>query len=192
MKIEFVIATHKYVDHLKGMIACLKAQTSPDWVAHIVCDGNNWEIRDYNSSELCLLPNVKFREIGGPNGDWGHTALQMHKRFVTEELLCMTSDDNYYVPSFVAEMLEAFKDPKVAFAYCDMIHNAYGYNLVKTKLKLAHIDLGCFVTRSHLARQIRLGKGYEDDYWFAHHYTRTFCSGTYKIKKIKKPLYVHN
>src|ERR1019366_6595910 len=177
MRIEFIIATHKNVEHLKAMILCLKAQTNPNWIATIAMDGYNQEIDVYATS--LLSPDDKITKhivMDGPHGDWGHTPIQSAKGYAEEKLLCMTSDDNYYVPTFVDEMLKPFDDKRCALAYCNMVHNSYGYDLVNTEIARAKIDLGCFVTLTDFAKQIRLGKGYEDDYVFARDYANTFCS----------------
>jgi len=186
MKIEFVIATCNSIDNLQHMMACLCLQTSKDWTVTIVHDGE-WADRLFWRNG-----DIRFLEIPGPNGDWGHTPIQYGKSLATERLLCMTSDDNYYVPTFVEEMLKPFEDPKCAFAYCDMIHNGYDYKHFSTAIAQSRIDIGCFVTLTELAKQIPLKSGYNDDFTFVKEYTDTFCRDYHFVKKIKKTLYVHN
>ena len=191
MKIEFIIATHKHLDHLKAMLLCLKNQTNPNWIATVALDGTNQQIQDYIFDEYDSRINICVYDLG-PCKDWGHTAIQNAKEIATEKLLVMTSDDNYYVPHFVDEFLKIFQDPRITFAYCDMVHNSFDYHLVKTEIARAKIDLGSFVTLTQNAKQIRLKKGYEDDYTFARDYVSVFCPNSYNIHTINKVLYVHN
>ena len=193
MKIEFIIATHKNLEHLKGMVACLESQTNSNWNAHIICDGFNAEIDNWVFANCWKLDKFDFNTyFSGPSNDFGHTPIQHIKRFSESELLVMTSDDNYYVPTFVEEMLNVFKYGRVNFAYCNMVHNSFGYQVLDAKLKRARIDLGSFVTRTEMAKQIKLGSGYEDDYEFARQYVQKFCPSRKNIVKVKKVLYVHN
>lgn len=142
--------------------------------------------------EYSKYENITYSAHGKRNhNDWGHSVREYGKDDAREEILVMTSDDNYYTPNFVREVLEEFKNPLIYFVYCDMINNLLGYAATSCAIEPCKIDIGCFATRTKFAKRIELGKDYASDYHFAKDYVDMFCLES-NIKKINKILYVHN
>jgi hypothetical protein len=74
-----------------------------------------------------------------------------------------------------------------------MIHNWTNnqYIVLNSVPRLGAIDIGNFMTRTELAKKIKLDITYEQsDGLFVEEYLRKYSRG--EIKKIVKPLYVHN
>lgn len=190
MTIEFIIPTWQRPDKLKVMLSCLQAQTNPNWTAHVIIDGltNDYrEVKDMYQNET----RVRFSHIDGPNNDWGHTARNYGLQQCDKEWVVMTGDDNYYVPVFVDEFLTAANMPKAAFVYCDMVHNNYEYNPIKSKLQVGAIDIGNFMSKTISAKNIKIDTtDYNGDWKFIETYVRGHRFE--KIIKIEKILYVHN
>lgn len=191
MKIEFVIPTYNRPHQLMGIISSIFSQTSPNWKIHVVADAiydGYQKIKDYFEGD----DRIRFSELNGPHNDWGHTARNYGLGLATEEWIVMTGDDNYYMPVFVEEFLNVV-DEKTHFVLCNMIHNWVNkeYHYINSVPKLGAIDIGNFMTRTQLSNKLTLDitKG-DSDGLFVEKYIRKYPDGS--IKKINKPLYVHN
>lgn len=189
-KIEFIIPTYNRPFNLMTMLSCLLSQTNDNWSAHIVADGN-YDGYDSIKSTFSKYDKFKFTVIDGPNNDWGHTAREFGLQNTTADWVVMTGDDNYYVPEFVDLFLRAASDD-TKFVFCNMIHNNANYLPLNTSLNLGNIDIGCFMTKTELAKKIKLNKTYEADWDFVSEYCNRFCKDATDIKKIKSVLYIHN
>jgi glycosyltransferase involved in cell wall biosynthesis len=191
MKIEFVIPTYNRPHQLMGVISSIFSQTSPDWKIHVVADGiydGYQKVKDYYYGD----ERIRFTELNGPHKDWGHTPRNYGLEHSTEEWVVMTGDDNYYMPVFVEEFLNVV-DNDTHFVFCNMVHNWTNkqYLVINSIPKLGGIDIGNFMSRSDLAKKIKLDiKNEQSDGLFVEEYLRKYNQGT--IKKINKPLYVHN
>lgn len=188
MNIEFIIPTWDRPEQLKLILQSLMVQTNPNWLAHIIIDGLSNEYRQvkdmYQNEE-----RVRFSHIKGPNNDWGHTARNYGIDKRKGDFIVMTGDDNYYMPTFVANFLS---QPQYDLVYCDMVHDLKrdAYKPMQSQIKLGWIDIGNFMVRSSIIGDIRLNpKSYEADWWFVNAIT---IDKTSNIRKIDKILYVHN
>ena len=194
MNIEFIIPTYNRTEHLVTILGSLMAQTSDRWRAHVVVDGPPEEtitrlkqIESFFNDERIQWTYLKVRW-----NDWGHTPRQIGVDRSTEQWVVMTGEDNYYTPIFVQEVLKDLT-PKVHFIYTNMVHNWTNkqYIPISCELRLGAIDMGCYVTKTKNAKQIRLKTDKEwADWYFVEDYLKQFPEG--KTKKIDKVLYVHN
>lgn len=191
MKIEFIIPTYNRPHQLMGVISSLFSQTSPNWKIHVVADSmydGYQKVKDYFQND----ERIKFTELNGPHKDWGHTARNYGLQSATEEWVVMTGDDNYYVPVFVQDFLNAV-DENTHFVFCNMIHNwtHQQYLLIDSVPRVGAIDIGNFMSKTSLAKNIKLDPANaQSDGLFVEEYLRRYPNGT--IKKINKALYVHN
>jgi glycosyltransferase involved in cell wall biosynthesis len=194
MKIEFVIPTYQRTDHLMCMISSLRAQRSPNWVAHVVADcppeGTLDKIIDFFKED----DRIKFTILPERYNDWGHTPRNYGLHDAKEDWVIMTGEDNYYTPVFVDHFLDAAKSsPSVKFVFCDMIHNwtNFQYHHIKCKPQYGSMDIGNFMTKTEYAKQLKLNtKNIAADAEFMYEYLKSFPIGD--ILHIEKPLYVHN
>jgi glycosyltransferase involved in cell wall biosynthesis len=194
MNIDFIIPTYNRPEHLVTLLGSLMAQSSDRWRAHVVVDCPPQETIDrLKQIESFFNDNrIKWTYLDKRHNDWGHTPRQYGVDNSTEQWVVMTGEDNYYTPVFVEEVLKEIT-PKVHFIYTDMVHNWINkqYILVKTAIQLGRIDMGCYVTRTKNAKQVRLKTQHEwADWYFVEDYLKQFPDG--KVKKIDKVIYVHN
>jgi glycosyltransferase involved in cell wall biosynthesis len=191
MKIEFIIPTYGRPNQLMGVISSIFSQTSSDWKIHVVADGmyDGYEkVKNYFEGD----ERIKFTELDGPHKDWGHTPRNYGLQNATEEWVVMTGDDNYYMPVFVEDFLN-LADKETHFIFCNMVHNWTNkqYIAINSIPKLGHIDIGNFMSRTDLAKNIKLDVSIEQsDGLFVEEYLRKYPSGI--VKKINKLLYIHN
>ena len=191
--IEFVIPTYERVDHLMCVITSIKAQTNPNWKIHVVADCTPLEVGlnkviDYFKDD----ERIRFTILTERSNDWGHTPRNFGLQNCKEDWVVMTGEDNYYTPIFVEEFLKEV-DKETNFVFCNMVTNFNNqqYIPVECKVELGFIDIGCFMLRPELAKQIGLETKYNEiaDGVLADKYVKRFGG---KVKRIFKILYVHN
>jgi len=190
--IEFVIPTYNKPNNLICILYSLIAQTNGNWKAHVIIDNKSTILFDTLIELLKDEHRIKFTCINGPHNDIGHTPRNYGLQHTTEKWVVMTGDDNYYIPTFVDEILKVI-DNDTTFVYCDMIHNGYGYKLFNCHHSSHNIDIGNMIMKSEFAKQLRLDTTRLDaDGIFCEAYINKFCLDQSQIKKINSILYVHN
>lgn len=190
-KIEFIIPTWGRPDHLMCLIGALKAQTCQDWSARIVLDGitplSFESVFGYIDSDWRFIDDQLPQRFN----DWGHTPRNFGLGKASAEWVVMTGEDNYYVPTFVEEVLKVAA-PDVNFIYTDMVHNWSGgeYKAINCTPKTGNIDIGNSIFRTEFAKQMRLDVHDKcADGKFVEEYLRRFGGRSVRIDKL---LYVHN
>jgi len=192
-KIEFIIPTFSRTNHLITIVGSLMAQSNPNWTAHIVADYPDEEIVKRINDMVTFFNDdrIKLTVLEKRYNDWGHTPRQFGLYSATEEWVIMTGEDNYYVPEFVDIMLR--EGDKHHFVYCDMVHNWINkdYIPINSKLQLGAIDIGSFMTKTNMAKKIKLKNKHEwADWYFVEEFQKIYKVAKYK--KVSKILYVHN
>jgi glycosyltransferase involved in cell wall biosynthesis len=192
MKIEFIIPTYNRHHHLMAVISSIFAQTNPNWSIHVVADcppeGSLDKIIEFYKNNN----KIKFTILDKRYNDWGHTPRNYGLKVAKQEWVIMTGEDNYYVPTFVDEFLKVATQNTV-FVYSYMVHNwtKNEYIAMKSEPKLGHIDIGNFMIRKRLAKDMELDvTEINADGIFVERYLKMYPIG--KRKLIKKYLYVHN
>jgi glycosyltransferase involved in cell wall biosynthesis len=193
MKIEFIIPTYSRVNHLITMVASLTAQSNPNWKAHIVADCPDDDVVEQMKTMVTFFNDERIRltVLDKRYNDWGHTPRQYGVDNATEEWVIMTGEDNYYVPEFVDIMLGESENQH--FVYCDMVHNWINKDYIPllSKLQLGRIDIGNFMTKTNMAKKIKLRIDQEwADWYFVEEFQNKYKAAKYK--KVNKILYVHN
>ena len=194
MNIDFIIPTYNRPEHLVTVLGSLMAQTSDRWRVHVIVDGSPEEtiVRLKQIETFFNDQRIQWTYLDKRHNDWGHTPRQIGIDKSVEQWVVMTGEDNYYAPVFVEEVLREIT-PKVHFIYTDMVHNWINrqYYPIKTSLEFGKIDMGCYITRTKNAKQIRLKTDQEwADWYFVEDYLKQFPEG--KVKKVEKVIYVHN
>ena len=190
MNIEFIIPTWNRPNNLMVILASLVSQSNPNWKAHVIIDGltdSYRKVKDLYQDEN----RIRFSHIDGPNKDWGHTPRNIGLEQATEEWVCMTGDDNYYVPEFVNEMLQVSEGQH--FVSCNMVHNWVNkeYIGINTALQFGRIDIGCFMVRTNMGNKIKLNTKEEwADWYYVEEFIKKYKHA--KFNKLNKILYVHN
>lgn len=193
-KIEFIIPTWGRPDHLMCLLFALEAQTNQDFAVRIVIDGEDqlgmtpaWAQEEASFN----VPKYKWERLTRRYNDWGHTPRNTGLAQASAEWVVMTGEDNYYVPTFVEEVLKVAA-PDVNFIYTDMVHNWSGgeYKAINCTPKTGNIDIGNSIFRTELAKQMRLDVHDKcADGKFVEEYLRRFGGRSVRINKL---LYVHN
>lgn len=185
MVIEFIIPTYNRYYPLHCLLSSLLTQTSPNWRAIVVIDDeklwDNLPIQDDKIKYICT---------GKRYNDWGHTPREIGKQQSTADYIIMTGDDNYYVPTFVEEVLK-ISSSLPGIIYWNMVHNYFQYSAFYCRLQTWQIDMGAFALRNDIAKQLHLITSKIDaDGELIEEYKKKFPNE--KSIKIEKILYVHN
>lgn len=193
MKIEFIIPSYGRVPHLITMMGSLQAQSNDNWTAHIVADCPPEEEQEQLKNIITFFNDERFKLTILPerHNDWGHTPRQYGLDNATEEWVCMTGNDNYYVPEFVDIMLQ--ESINQHFVYCDMVHDWINkeYIPIKSSLRLGGIDIGNFICKTNMGQKIKIKTEHEwGDWYFVQDFMNKFKYA--KLKKVNRILYVHN
>ena len=193
MGIEFVIPTYNRTEHLFTIVCSIMSQTNQNWKIHIVGDNIPQDNLDRLKSFLNVIDDdrIKFTNLPVRYNDWGHTPRNYGLQESTEEWTIMTGEDNYYVPTFVENMLNMGKDKH--FVFCSMVHNWISdeYIPVDCKIEFGRIDIGCYMFKTNMGKKITLDTTYAQSDWkFIEDYFNKFPVA--KVGKVNKILYVHN
>jgi glycosyltransferase involved in cell wall biosynthesis len=196
-KIEFIIPTYNRPHHLMCLLNSLCAQTSDEWVAHVIADSPPQDTLDKIIKYFKNDDRIRFTILPERHNDWGHTPRNIGLELATEEWVLMTGEDNYYTPKFVELFLTASKSkPNINFVYCDMVHNwlNYDYIHIKSKLEYGKMDIGNFISKTEFTKQINIDTKFADSDWkFIFEYVNKFVNNSNEnVIYIPKTLYVHN
>lgn len=189
MLVEIIAPTYDRTLPLITLIASLENQTEEDWGLNIVVDNEENVGVAKPIADLFGGSRVRVTYAGQRYNDWGHTPREIGKQASEADYVVMGGDDNYYVPSFVAELKKAAED-KPGMIYWDMVHSHYNYDFFRCSPGLNAIDMGAFATRTDLAKQIKLNTSYAADGEFVEDFKRMFPNE--RIVKINHVLFVHN
>jgi hypothetical protein len=109
-----------------------------------------------------------------------------------DDYVLITNDDNQYVDQFV-EFFLARCDPLVGMVYCDTVHNYFGYHVLRTHIKVGHIDMGSFIVNLDVAQHVGfVHNEVVADGMYAEECAAECVKRNLKIIYIPKPLYIHN
>jgi hypothetical protein len=97
----------------------------------------------------------------------------------------LSNDDNYYVPGYLEQMVNALERDRADLALCAMLHSYWGWTTVK-----AGDDLGSWIARRELVLQTPWAG---DDFLYDAQYLdllRSKAAGRTTI--VDRPLFIHN
>jgi hypothetical protein len=162
-------------------------QTYQKWVLHFMNDGSDPSTRE--AVESLKDDRIRYHESETVNGYWGHPNREWGLAFVDTPYMMWTNHDNYYVPTFLQEMLDKLESDDSDFVYCDMVHSHQKYNILRTWPAVGGVDMGAFIVKSKIAKKI--GFPYRD-FCADGRFVEDVVSSGAKISKVEKFLFVHN
>ena len=131
--------------------------------------------------------------------DYGHSLRALGIETLDTEYFLITNDDNCYCPVFLEVMFRALNESHADIVMCNMIHshaNPGGrsqgpYRYFETFPRRLSVDVGCFISRSALAKSVGFrDKTHDGDATFFEDILR--AAGTPGIAKVNQALFVHN
>lgn len=192
--IKVICVAYERPIELMILIGCFLVQMNPNWELYIIYDGQVPEtiakiMNIYNDKR------IHFAHTETRNEGWGHPnrkialdSLEGNK----EDYVLITNDDNYYVPTFVDQMLKNAGE-NIGIVYCDCVHSYDYHNVTRSQLKEKGIDMGAFIVAYNIAK------------WNSFQYTHISADGAYaeqcrttcanenfSIVYVPRPLFIHN
>ncbi len=179
---------------LECLVASLRAQTHPTWVAIVVHDGPGTLEGMRTLKALGEVdPRVEVWETAERKQKFGHP----HRQLAVDRLLAagcdwvgLTNQDNYYVPVYLEAMVAAAQAKKVPLVYCDCVHSHKLWKPMTCRPARGQLDLGGFLAHRSLAEKIKFDQvGFAAD---ADYFERLHKAAKARVEKVASTLFVHN
>jgi GT2 family glycosyltransferase len=194
MKLHIIATAFNRPLELQRLVYDLLLQTDPNWTLHIIHDGPVLK-KVVDSINSLKDPRIEFIITPKVNGFWGHPNRSRMLKEIQgdpDDYVLITNDDNQYIKIFVETFL-SFGSPSVGIIYCNTIHNYIDYEILYTRIKVGHIDMGSFVVKLDVAKKVGFKHTVEvADGMYAEE-CALFCKkNKMRIKGINKALFIHN
>jgi hypothetical protein len=180
---------------LRILLDSFKVQTDNRWFVHVVHDGAPSEKVEDIARLYADDPQIRFWNTTKRYGCYGHPnrRMMLNKIDVNEDdFILLTNDDNYYVPQFV-NFCQKYMTKKVGMIYFDMLHNYYFYKVLETKPVVNNIDMGAFIVRGSIAKEIGFKSNkVEADGIYCMDCVNYCNKNNFEVIKIPGILFVHN
>jgi hypothetical protein len=194
MKLKIICVAYERPVQLVNLIGCFIVQTNPNWELYIIYDGEVPE-SILKAKAVHQDKRVFFTNSPERNGNWGHP----NRRDALDSLpgedvdyVLITNDDNYYVPTFVDQMLRNCNQ-SIGMVYCDTIHSYAHHNLTQSVPVEGGIDMGAFIVKYNIAKKVKFKHdSFTADGLYCEECRRDCAMGGYNIIQVPRPIFVHN
>lgn len=203
-ELTVVCVSYKRYRNIPVLINCFLAQTLQNFKLIILHDGYDGEMDGVLAPYKAAHPGVvDYRFTDQRYNDYGHSLRDMGILEADTDYLLLTNDDNYYCPVFLEYMFAPVhggtgKEPDIV--YCDMVHSHDNpgvrqqppYHFFETRPERYFIDIGCFIARTELAKQVGFSdKTHDGDATYFEDLLRV-AGPNPSIVKVPHVLFVHN
>ena len=199
-EITIVCVAYKRYQNIPVLIHSFLAQTLQNFKLLILHDGYDEAMDILLSEYKTKYPNtINFAFTPERHNDFGHSLREIGIGLADTPFLLLTNDDNYYCPIFLENMFQALHAHQADIVMCDMIHshnNPGGhlqppYSLLKTAPSPGSVDIGCFIVKTDLAKQVSFrDKSHDGDATFFGDLLQK--NPQIRIAKVNQVLFVHN
>ncbi|MDD5006559.1 MAG: glycosyltransferase family A protein [Candidatus Omnitrophica bacterium] len=195
--LHIISVAYKKPIFLRIHIDSFICQSNQDFQLTIIHDGPaSKEVKDVVALYKNKEPQILFIETETRVGNWGNENRQVALQLLNGkkgDFVLMTNADNYYVPSFIEQVMTEVKR-NTGFLYFDFLHHPFHYQLMRSKPEVNWIDLGAYITELKLAQEIGFNRitRSEADGLFAMEAVAYCKRRGLEVIKINRPLLVHN
>lgn len=169
-------------DRMTAFLLSIQRQRYDNWEIVFVTDGPNPAAREI--VERANDGRVRLIETEKPLGNWGHPYRQRGIEACTGELIGLSNDDNYYVPGYLEQMVNALERERADLVLCPMLHSYWGWRPIE-----AGHDLGSWIARRELVRRMPWTGG---DFFYDAQYLEALRKSAARAAVVDRPLFVHN
>lgn len=192
-KISFIVSSYQRPKQLLCCLASLSVQTCQDFEL-IVTDNSFSDTAAYMAEQITKMFRGRYTRTNKPS--CYHSAEVGAQELATGEYLCFPSDDSYYVPTFVEQMLKQSLDSFYDFVYCDVLYDPRcgngKYSVMDTKMKTNHIDKTCFLIRKDVFNSLGFFAKTESGPCTADGALAEMVAEKFSHRKMEEVLVVHN
>ena len=147
--ISLVVSTYNKPMHLRGLLASLAVQTyNDDGATEIIITDNSDDARHKTENmKLATEFKVNYIHVGAQEP---YTSAERGARIATKKWLGFPSDDCYYTPIYVEQMLLTANLNNADVVYCDCVYDARyrgHYSVMDVSPVMGAIDKGGFIMR---------------------------------------------
>jgi hypothetical protein len=168
-------------DRLRLFLLSMQRQRHENWEVVAVTDGPNpaavqlvAEMRD---------PRIRLIETEQALGRWGHPYRQRGLEACRGEFIGMNNDDNYCVPGYLEQLLDALEDADLAV--CSYVHSYLAWTPTQPGT-----GIGAWLARAWLVRQVPwTGLEFNSDREYVQQLANAAGPRTVVVPR---PLFVHN
>lgn len=183
--VTFVATAFEEKYESMALIGSLLAQKDLRW--KLIIYGNKHSEEIYNICQLINDSRITYKVAETNTGFWGcYNRRDAVYNMVDTEYVVQTSIQDYYLPNTVLEILSANED----LIYWNTLHNHFDWELLNTKLKINHIDWGCFAIKTELAKKVEIripNQAHADG-----QFVEDSLLAKPTLRKIEKTLTIHN
>lgn len=143
LRCSFIVSTYDRPTYLDLLLRSLRLQTCPDFEV-LVTDNAVGDRAVENFRTVIAIGDERFRYIEAKQADCYFSA-NVGASQAQGEYLCFPSDDGYYAPRFLEQMLHVGAD----LIYCDCVYDGHGCNYapLETAPVCGRIDKGGFLIK---------------------------------------------
>jgi glycosyltransferase involved in cell wall biosynthesis len=144
LRCSFIVSAYDRPAHLDLLLRSLRLQTCPDFEV-IITDNAVGDCVAQNFSAMMAIGDERFRYIEAKQADCYFSA-NLGAAHAMGDYLCFPSDDGYYAPRFLEQMLTAAGADLI---YCDCVYDGHGCNYapMDTAPVCGRIDKGGFLIK---------------------------------------------
>jgi hypothetical protein len=173
-----ICVAYKRYQAIHTLINSFLCQTHDSWKLIVIHDGPDDLMNTIMKPYTAAYPHIQYVETKERHNDYGHSLRQIGIGMANTPSLLLTNDDN--------------------LGLCNMIHshNNPGYHiqedycLFNTYPKKLCIDMGCFIVRTEMAKEVGFkDKSFAGDGTFVDDIIKKFKPRVFKSNRV---LFVHN
>lgn len=175
-------------DRLRALLFSLQRQRYTNWQAIAVTDGPDpaaaATVHAMDDERVVLL------ETRNRLGRWGHPHRREGLAWCDGAFVGMANDDDYYVPGYLEQMVDALQWNNADLALCYMVHGYHGWDAcIASAGPQSSGDVGCWLARAEL---VKANPWDGDEFDSDQKYIRRLAAATQRIAIVKRPLHVKN
>lgn len=181
-RVSLVVRLKYSPDRMKAFILSIQRQRYDNWELVFVTDGPNPMAQSV--ADGTADSRIKVIQTTAALGRWGHPHRQAGIDASTGNIVGLSNDDNYYVPGYIEQMVNALEGEQAELAMCSMLHSYWGWK----EIEPGH-DLGSWLARRDLIKRTPWSG---DHFFYDADFVAQLKKNATKIVVVKRPLFIHN
>jgi predicted protein tyrosine phosphatase len=181
--VSLVVRVKYAPDRMMAFLLSIQRQRYDNWELIFVTDGPNPTAKQLVAGQND--PRIKLIETEKPMGKWGHPYRQLGIDACRGDLIGLSNDDNYYVPGYLEQMVNALEKDAASLAMCAMLHSYSAWGALAPGN-----DLGSWIASRELVLQT---PWVGDSFFYDAHYLKLLiqnANGSTTV--VNRPLFIHN
>jgi hypothetical protein len=181
--VSLVVRVKYSPDRMAAFLLSIQRQRYDNWELLFVTDGPNPAAAEVVKGTGD--PRIRLLETQKAAGRWGHPYRQTGIDAASGTLIGLSNDDNYYVPGYLEQMVNALQRDDADLVMCAMLHSYWGWKAIE-----AGHDVGSWIARRELLRRTPwAGDGF---FYDAEYLALLRKNADGRTTLVDRPLFIHN